>query len=114
MQPWMGENALALGAQALQAEQTGRWRQRQEELRSVWDTLQPLQRAAATRRLYILASHVVPSQLSEASQRSTPHQPPAQAGSVDVSPFADGQPSNFLVNACRSTGACLQRHHARA
>jgi hypothetical protein len=109
MQPWMvgttaggantgvgdGGSALVLG---------GRWQRRQQELRSVWDTLQPLQRSNATRRLSVLASHVAPDQLANGS--------PADSVDTFIDGFAQadlsaaptphvGSPSNLLVSTRR-------------
>jgi hypothetical protein len=119
MQPWMvgttagsanmgvgdGGSALVLGGQALQAQQAERWQRRQQELRSVWDTLQPLQRSNATRRLSVLASHVAPDQLANGSS-------PADSVDSFIGGFAQadlsaaptphaGSPSNLLVSTRR-------------
>lgn len=118
MQPWMvgttaggantgvgdGGSALVLGGHALQAQQAERWQRRQQELRSVWDTLQPLQRSNATRRLSVLASHVAPDQLANGS--------PADSVDTFIDGFAQadlsaaptphaGSPSNLLVSTRR-------------
>ena len=118
MQPWMvgttaggantgvgdGGSALVLGGQALQAQQAERWQRRQQELRSVWDTLQPLQRSNATRRLSVLASHVAPDQLANGSPADSVDNFIGGFAQADLSaaptPHAGG-PSNLLVSTRR-------------